>query len=234
MKILSYNVQHCASFMNDKKIDFPLFAKAITDLGADVVGFNEMRGKGISPDFEDQLGELSRLTGISNGYFAKALDVAGKGPYGNALLSKYPIASAETIQVPNPAVRKYNGYYEPRCLLKAKLECGLTVAIIHMGLNPDEQENAVKTVIANMENEKFILMGDFNVRPENEVLNPIRERLFDTAAISDGALLSFPSDVPNRKIDYIFTSHDIKVKSVDVPALTCSDHRPYIIEIEDI
>ena len=234
MKILTYNVQHCASFMENHKIDFELFAKTILDFGADIIGLNEMRAAGEASDYQDQVGTLSRLTGIENSYFAKAIYVKDKGPYGNGLLSKFKIVSTEVFPVPDPNPRKYNGYYETRCLLKAKLECGLTVAIIHMGLNPDEQENAVKVVLENMEDEKFILMGDFNATPDSEVLRPIKERLFDTASLTEDPLLSFPSDKPEIKIDYIFTSHDIKVKSVSVPPLTCSDHRPYIIEIEDI
>lgn len=165
-------------------------------------------------------------------YFAPAIWVKGENPYGNALLSKSPLLQAENIPVPNSAERPTGKRYETRCLLKAKLANGLTVLVIHFGLNPDEQENAVRTVLEHLESEKCVLMGDFNVRPDNPLLDPIRERMVDTAQLSEDALLTFPSDAPVLKIDYIFLSPDLTVRRVEVPACTSSDHRPYVIEIE--
>ena len=34
------------------------------------------------------------------------------------------------------------------------------------------------------------------------------------------------------KIDYIFVSPDIKIKSADIPEIIASDHRPHIAVIE--
>ena len=194
MKIMSFNTQHCENFIS-KKIDFEAVAGAITDFGADVVGLNEMRGAGEHPSYTAQTEKLAALTGM-NYYFAKAIDVPKGGPYGNALLSKYPIVSAETIPVPDPAPegRVKGGYYETRCLLKAKLENGLTVLVIHFGLNPDEQRNAADTVLQNIEDEKCVLMGDFNVTPEKELLDPIRERMIDTADLSENEVLSLKNN----------------------------------------
>jgi endonuclease/exonuclease/phosphatase family metal-dependent hydrolase len=233
MKIMSFNTQHCLGYI-EKKIDFELMARTIVESGADIIGLNEMRGAGEVTDYTDQTGKLSELTGIENYYFAKAIDVGGKNaPYGNALLSKYPIESAETILVPDPTPRMANGrYYETRCLLKAKLSCGITVLVIHFGLNQDEQMNAVETVIKNMESERCILMGDFNVLPDNSVLLPIRERMTDAASLFDGEKLSFPSDKPDRKIDYIFVTPDLKLVAADIPATVASDHRPHTAEID--
>ena len=232
MKIMSFNTQHCENFIT-KKIDFEAVAGAITDFGADIVGLNEMRGAGEHPCYTAQTERLSELTGM-NYYFAKAIDVPKGGPYGNALLSKYPIVSAETIPVPDPPKegRVKGGYYETRCLLKAKLENGLTVLVIHFGLNPDEQRNAVDTVLKHIEDERCILMGDFNVTPENPLLDPIRARMKDTAELFGADLKSFPSDDAKYKIDYAFVSHDIELVAADIPAVVVSDHRPYTVEIK--
>ena len=106
----------------------------------------------------------------------------------------------------------------------------MTVLISHFGLNPDEHENAARTVAEHIEDEKCILMGDFNVLPDSHILDPIRARMKDTADVFPEPLLSFLADRPDRKIDYIFVSHDIQVMSADIPALALSDHRPYITE----
>ena len=227
MRFMSFNTQHCFNYI-EKKIDFDIMAKAIRDLDVDVVGLNEMRGLGSDPEYTAQVERLARMTGMEYFYFAKAIDIENKGPYGNGILSKIPILKAETLPIPDPSPHKYSGYYETRCVLKAHLEGNITVLITHFGLNPDEQENAVKTIVDNLSEEKCILMGDFNATPEKSVLDPLRSRLFDTADKFDTEKLSFPSDAPDRKIDYMFTSRDVEVIDADIPPVVASDHRPYV------
>jgi endonuclease/exonuclease/phosphatase family metal-dependent hydrolase len=231
MKVLTFNVQHCASYLNGGVIDIPLVAQAIRGYDADVVGLNEMYGKGTKPQFTAQVEELAKLADYPAHYFAKAIDFKGNNPYGNGFLSRIKIAHAEVIPIPDPDPRGYDGYYETRCLFKAELENGVTVLVTHFGLNPDEHQNAVDTILPHLKSEKCILMGDFNVTPDNPVLAPIYARMKDTAEAFAEPKLSWPSDVPTKKIDYIFVSPDAKVISADIPADMTSDHRPYITEI---
>ena len=233
INLMSFNTQHCLNFL-EQKIDFDIMVEAIKTCDADIIGLNEMRDKGPSEDYEAQTEILAEKLGYYH-CFAKAIDFEGENPYGNALISKYPIVSAEVILIPAPEVRGYNGYYEDRCLLKAVIEAEgrrITVMVIHFGLNPDEAENAVKAVISNLPEDNVVLMGDFNLPPENELLLPIREKLFDTAKLFSEEKFSYPSDEPYIKIDYIFTSGDVKVLSADIPEIIASDHRPHTATIE--
>lgn len=229
MNLMSFNTQHCLDYIT-RRIDFATMADAIRRCDADIVALNEMRAKGAHPGYEDQVPTLSALTGLPYHYFAEAIRFDGN-PYGNGLLSKYPILQAQTIPIPDPIPKAYSGYYETRCLLKATLEGGITVLAVHFGLNPDEQANAVRTIVENLEEETCILMGDFNVMPDDEVLQPIRQRMIDTATCFSQPLLSWPSDQPREKLDYIFVSPDIRVVSADIPAIMASDHRPHTAEI---
>ena len=227
MKIMTFNTQHCLNY-KEQKLDMAIMAETIRTCGADIVALNEMRDAG---PYGPQTEMLAKETGLSHHYFAEAI-ADEEGPYGNGLISRYPIVCAKTIPVPDPEPRRFpNGYYETRCLLKARLANGLTVLVIHFGLNPDEQENAVKTILAHATEEKCILMGDFNVTPDDPVLAPIREKMRDVAELLGEPLLSFPSDEPTIKIDYVFVTPDIEIVSADIPAIVASDHRPHVSEI---
>ena len=230
MKFVSFNIQHALHYV-EKKINFEALAEAITALGADVVALNEVRGLGTDPEYTAQTETLARLTGMPHFFFAKAIDTKG-GPYGNALLSKLPILHAESLPIPDPSPRGYTGYYETRCVLKATLEGGFTVLVTHFGLNPDEQENAVRTLLPHLASEKCILMGDFNLTPDSPTLSPIREKMRDAAELFTDERLSFPSDLPRCKIDYIFVSPDLNLAAADIPPLVVSDHRPHTAEIK--
>lgn len=225
MKLMTFNTQHCLNYLK-QTIDFDVMADAILSTGADVVGLNEMRGAGVHPEYTAQVETLAKKTGMPYYYFARAIDVPEGGPYGNGILSRVPILSAETVTVPDPPPRA-GAYYETRCVLKATLAGGVTVLVTHFGLSPEEQENAVRTVTGLLAKEKCVLMGDFNVTPENPLLAPIREKMRDTADLFRGVRLSFPSDAPDCKIDYIFTSPDVTVIEADIPDVVASDHRPH-------
>lgn len=235
MKIMSFNTQHCLNFL-EQKVDYECMANAILKCEADIVGLNEMydalpQETEQSKNFGAQTEKLSKLTGLNHYYFAKAINDYPNGLYGNGFLSRVPISSCETIMIPDP-VKLPGKFYETRCILKAVLENGLTILVTHFGLNPEEQENAAKTVLENLTDEKCILMGDFNIYPDNELLKPIKERMKDASSLFDMPKLSFPSDKPSIKIDYIFVSPDIELVSADIPELIASDHRPHIAEIK--
>ena len=232
MKIMTFNTQHCLNFL-ERKIDYQIMADLIISEGADICGLNEMYSNRIEgDDLPNQTKILAEKSGLANYYFAKAICLPGEGSYGNGFISKIPILEAETIIIPDPNPRKYNGYYETRCLLKAKLEGGITVLVCHFGLNLDEEENAVETILKNVTDEKCILMGDFNVTPDNPVLNPIREKLKDAAEGFCESSPTFPSDKPTIKIDYIFVSPDITVEYAEIPEKIASDHRVHTATIK--
>ena len=233
IKVMSYNTQHCLNYIT-REIDFDIMADTIKKCDADIIGFQEMRDESDHIEYDAQAKIIAEKLGFDYYYFAEAIRFDGKDPYGNALISRSPIKSVETILIPAPETKKYDGYYETRCLLKATIDVGsgLNVLVSHFGLNPDEQENAVETVVYNIPKEHCVLMGDFNMEPDNPILNPIMQKLYDTAQAFSAPKLSFPSDTPTVKIDYIFVSKDLKVQFADIPEIVSSDHRPHVATIE--
>ena len=232
LRIMSYNTQHCLNFYT-KKIDFDIIADTIRQCHADIIGLQEMRDASPDPEYQAQTKIIAEKLGYPFYYFAEAIRFDGIHPYGNAIISRYPIASAETILIPDPAAPKYDGYYETRCLLKATVAVGrgLNVLVSHFGLNPDEQENAVETVLKHVSSQHCVLLGDLNMEPGNPILQPLAERLSDTAQHFSMPQWSFPADNPTAKIDYIFVSKDVAVQSAEIPAIISADHRPHLATI---
>ncbi|MBP1586918.1 MAG: endonuclease/exonuclease/phosphatase family protein [Clostridia bacterium] len=236
VKIMSFNTQHCLNFIT-RRIDYALMARVIREQGADIVGLQEIRGKGMALlEYRPQAKILAEKLGYHY-YFGPAVKFGGVNPYGNALLSRFPIISAKVVRIPDPQKRQCkNSYYETRCIISAVVDVEgarpLNVLVSHFGLNPDEQRNAVRFAVKTLKDRDCVLMGDFNVTPDDPILAPIKERMFDTAELFSEPRLSFPSPEPNVKIDYIFASRDLKVLSADIPPIVASDHRPYVAVVE--
>lgn len=222
LNCMTYNVLHSENIRTGE-IDYDAFARVIREADADIVGLNEVYGPGSG--FGDQAAELAKRLGFAH-YFSEAFLDDGVDPFGNALLSRYPIENARTIRVPYPEVRLGPEYYEPRAVLEADT-AGLHVLVTHFGLNADEQANALATILPLLREERCVLMGDFNVTPDDAVLRPIREKMCDADAFLPAGTMSFPSDAPKKKIDYVFLSRDCGVESASVLPVVVSDHRPF-------
>lgn len=233
IKAITFNIQHCAVFPTEK-IDYDAFAEKILSFDADVIGLNEVRGAGVRADYQAQAAILAEKMGYGY-YFAKATDIGEGNPYGNAALTRLQVKTFETIPIPDPVPRRYDGYYETRCLLKMTLENPeVTFFITHFGLNPDEQENAVKTLLDHLGDGPAVLMGDLNATPGSPIIAKIKEKMTDAAGAAEKGdpLLSFPSDRPDRKIDYIFTKGNIKATSCRIIPGVLSDHLPLEATLE--
>ena len=235
MKVMTFNIQHCLEYTKNR-INIPLFYKTIADLGVDLCGLNEVRGKGSLFGYTDQTNALGDGLGF-NRYFAEAIKVKGTSPYGNALVTKYDIISAETVKIPDPDDRNDDGWFETRCVLKSVLNVdgkNVCVLVCHMGLEESERINAVKVIcdILDEANDPVILMGDFNTTPEDNVFKPIYDRLSDTDELAvERYLATYPSDKPRVKIDYIFY-RGLKCTRVETVNRVVSDHLPIIAEFE--
>ena len=105
--------------------------------------------------------------------------------------------------------------------------------ISHFGLAKSEQRNAVSTMLDLLAKETgpAVVMGDFNMEPNDPILAPLLSAMEDAGAQLTHPGLSWPSDKPEMKIDYILTK-GAKVLSAGVPAIIATDHRPHIATIE--
>lgn len=232
MKIMTFNIQHARNFLTGK-IDTHLMAETIKNMDADVVVMQEVYesyadgNKGQATAIAEELGY--------NYFFGEAITLS-KCLYGNAIVSRFPIKSADVIPVPSGEFRKPGRYFEDRCIIDAVIDTpddDLRVIGTHFGLQPEEAESSVEKVCALLEDNSLptVFMGDLNLTPESPILTPIRERLKDTDIYYSGVNFTFPSDKPRDKIDYIFTSKDVKINKVTIPQVIAADHLPVVADI---
>lgn len=232
IKIASFNVQSFRKHPERRIIDREFAASVTRKYMPDILGLNEVS---CGPAYGKQPEDFAETAGYKHSFFAPVLDF-GDRTYGNALVSNYPITSAEVIGIEDPVVKDEDAYYETRCILKANIDVlgGITVYVSHFGLAESERTNAVRkiTELISDKPQRTVLMGDFNMLPDDKKLIPIKNLFRDT---SDGYNLeefkTYPSDSPYMKIDYIFASSDFKVINSYVAPEIGSDHRMILTEL---
>ena len=172
LKVMSYNIQSGRNYGEVLTRGFDWQIEVMKNANPDIIGLQEV-GKHPSAGFPLYPMEgypteyIAKELGMYS-YFAKAILVEGKYPYGNAILSKYPIKSAKTVLIPDPVKREENGDYETRSVLVAELDVldGITVIVSHFGLMEEEKINAVQTVLDIVKDIKtpVLFMGDLNMK----------------------------------------------------------------------
>ena len=237
LTLMTYNIQHGHIHLSDPgRIALGEMAQVIRESGADIVGLNEVRGRGPHPEYTAQVEEMAAYLGF-HCWFGRSICVGGPNPYGNAVLSRWPICEAKVFHIPDPCEAERGRRFEHRSILRAVVEIPdgghFAVFSSHFGLTPPEARNAVTlaSALTAAETLPFVLMGDFNVTPDDPVLAPLYERLITTNALLEGKF-SHPSHDPRDRIDFIYASPGIAVRSADIIASTASDHRPVVAQID--
>lgn len=232
MKItaMTYNICSGRNMQGIRDIDFS--AAVIRQVQPDFATINEVR-VGTADVPINQAWELGRLTGYYP-VFGKSIDVMG-GEYGNAFLTRWPLKEYEIVHIPDLRGEE-DAPYEHRTILRCVLEKEgkkLTVLGTHFGLAQTEHDSAVNTMIRILAQEKnpVILMGDFNMTPNDPKLREIFRVMHDTANCAD-TLLTFSSGAPEIKIDYILYTDPLKALTLRTMDTQASDHRPLIAEFD--
>jgi endonuclease/exonuclease/phosphatase family metal-dependent hydrolase len=227
VRILAYNIKHGEGM--DRVIDLERAARLIDSLDPDIVTLQEI-DSAVDRTFRvDQATRLGELTGMHSA-FGGFFDYQG-GRYGMALLSKQPFVDVANHRLPDGA--------EPRTALAGRVRVGeppveILVVGIHLYATAEERYAQAERLVEILADETapVILAGDFNSRPRSEVMALLARswQIPDKGADH----LTFPSDAPDREIDYImyrpvelFEVLDLRV--IHEPLV--SDHRPLLIEL---
>ena len=229
LRIMTFNIRGCKNYLTNKK-DINSIVKIIRKYNPDIIGLNEVFSGIISNNSQSK--KIARKLGYYS-YFGKSTRVLFR-KYGNSIISKYPILNNEVIIIPDPINKKGSSLYETRSILKSTIEIDnkkLNIYITHLGLNIDEQENGFK-ILNSIDSNNSIIMGDFNIEPDDILLNELNDKFISSDNYLNDLRCSFPSKNPINKLDYIFVSKDIKINYSNIMDDIASDHLPYVVDIE--
>ena len=237
IRVMTYNIQHGHVHLSDPGvIDLTKVAAVMKESGADIIGLNEVRGLGEDEYYTAQAEKIADYLGY-HCWFGKSVYVFGFNPYGNAIVSKWPIVKAEVFPIPSPSDSNTR-YYETRSVLRAVIETPeysqIAVYCSHFGLTDEEHRNAVSFVkdMLSKESLPFVLMGDFNMTPDDSLIGALDHSFVSTHHILEKAgEKTFPSEAPDELIDYIYTSNDFDVGSISTIKIIASDHRPVLANL---
>lgn len=236
--VMSFNIHHGQG--TDGVLDLERIARVIRASGAGIAGLQEVdRHYAQRSDWADQPAELAELLNWHVVYGANIdLDPPAPGrprsQFGNAVLSRYPIArwqNTHLFQSPGE---------EQRGLLHAEVgvpDVPLHVYVTHLDpfSEADRVQQAQQVVQLVGDHCPAVLLGDFNAHPQTPEVGRLRAALTDTwtAAADGGRLVTNPADAPAARIDYIFTSPRPRAAwtrlSADDPA--ASDHLPVVSQL---
>ena len=231
IRVLVYNI-HAGT--DAKRVNnLSRVAEVVRSSRADIVLLQEVDNRTKRSGGVDQLSELASKTGF-HGRFGKAIDYDG-GEYGIGILSRWPIVSDSMIPLPvaNPGAN-----YEARGALIATISrpgTPMTMVNTHLDASRDEyrlQQAKGLVAIATEHNATFV-GGDFNSVPGSGVVALLSAAGFRDAyadcGTGDG--LSFPVDVPVKRIDYLMIAANVDCRSASVLSADASDQRAVLFEL---
>lgn len=236
LKILTYNIHHgtdkAGNYALDRIIGF------LSKSGVDLIGLQEADRFAKRSGFEDQP-ENIRKSLPYNAIFAPSLTLPPEGAekpkreYGLLCLSRFPVTESKTHFLRKS---EYAGkwFTESRVCLESVVNAnGKEIAFINLHIDTHEIENQMENLasILKKTNLPKILVGDFNVPPENDNIKLFQEKLKLTNAITGDKVHTHEDERGKQQIDYIFVSEEFTVKDAKILDIDFSDHKPLFAEV---
>lgn len=219
LRVASYNLQQGYNRAGEK--DFSGLLRDLAASDADVIGLQETDTARITGGNDDLVRFLADHLGTNAYYGPKTVN----GTFGIALLSRYPIRNPRTYYMASTG--------EQTAAIVAEIEADgkvYHVIVTHLGNDgPIIQQQQVLQIASGLDN--VIAMGDFNFNPSGEQYRLTIGRLEDAwqaAGEQNTDPLSFNLE---ERIDHIFISPGLQVRSAEYLDTGSSDHPLLVVEI---
>jgi endonuclease/exonuclease/phosphatase family metal-dependent hydrolase len=222
LTVATYNIH--AAIGTDGRYAPERIAAVLNEISADVIALQEVPLGGAGPNVLDVLQQATGFHAVEG-----PAEDTPKRRYGNAVLSRYPVAATRTIDLSF-------GSREPRGALDADLNCHghpLRIIATHLGLRPAERRHQIRLLLQAFDTDRMpvILTGDLN---EWFVWGrPLRWLTSHFEPVP--APPTFPSRLPLFALDRLWISPRHRLVQVRVHATplarVASDHLPLIAHI---
>lgn len=249
LRIATYNVHACVGL--DRRRDVARVARVLGAIDADVIGLQEVLGPGGSNGLDDMTVLPLRADSDSVDVdqlasFAEALNCEARAGanlmragrrYGNALLSRHPIAAARRLGLARQG-------REPRGAIDALVRTPqgpLRVVVTHFGLNGSERAWQAERLAAMLQAPHAeagepplatVLLGDFNdMWPPSQTYRPLTELLGGRPPWRR----TWPAPAPVLPLDKVWIGPGARLIGARAwrspQARLASDHLPLIAEL---
>ncbi len=241
IKFMTYNI-HFGQGMDDK-LNMERIAENILLEDPDILGLQEVENGRITSGGVDMATWLANRLNMYYYYYPSENEHQG----GLALLSKYPIISTKSYDIPSVSSQRVMIH----CVVEIDSDLEIDVFVTHLGLTGwnENLRAQVDYVLDKIDDDAdssnpHILMGDFNLENDTTGIENIIEEGFDDTYLeyNEERDDTFPTyDLygdPDESIDYIFARDydDIKdsylvddmIKDIDDPAEFGADHIPVV------
>jgi endonuclease/exonuclease/phosphatase family metal-dependent hydrolase len=242
LRVATYNVHGCVGM--DRQRSESRIAEVIASTSADIVGLQELDLGRSRSSRADQAALIAAQLGWKY-HFHPAIRSGGE-QYGNAIVSRFPIALKRADEMPGVAP-----WYcrEKRIAIWMQAETDLgSVHVInsHFGLGRKERQLQAELLTGPTwlgsiaPNEPAILLGDFNSVRTSRAHRLIAGHLHDVRTLvrPARAFRTFPTRFPTLAVDHIFVNaalHPTKLCVHRTPlARLASDHFPLVCELSII
>ena len=233
MRVATYNIHSCVGIDRRRKPE--RIAEVIASLEADIIGLQEVEGRK-SRSKIDQAQHLAAKLDLN--LVEGPLLLEGKGGYGNALLTRYPVLDVERRVFQRPGS-------QTRGLIDARLDVPwlgpLRVIVTHLEVRDHRirstQLREIKHLIDDGEPGPTVLLGDLNEWWNRR----LALRSLDRTVHFLHSPATFPARLPLLRLDRIAvrglksTDHDNRARRIE-SRLTrlASDHLPLVAELEPV
>lgn len=201
--------------------------KAIQSVDPDIIGLQEVRGEG----------QARRLAQALKMHFAFEWHLTNNQWWGVAILSKFKILKARGVEIST-------GRGKTKSIVIATLKVGgspVTAISVHKDKDSEDGDSfrIIMKEVSRIK-EPVILMGDFNVDPDDSRLGLLRPRFVDTVTAVNTKNAEYVRDEgtffsSQRRIDYVFVN-PLRFKVLDVGLIPyehweASDHLGYYARV---
>jgi len=240
MRVVSWNIH--GGLGSDGRRDLGRIAALLEDARCDVAALQEV-GDPHRASSENEVADHAAWLGRRLGWFVAYgpnLIAAGR-PYGNAVLSRFPISHAHNYDLSVP-------HREPRGCLRADLSlpggASLHLFNLHLGLSGGERRRqAAMLLSADLLRDTaltapLVVCGDFNMWSPlpGPILRLLRTALRDAAQESRSRRATWSASWPVLRLDRAYVDDGVDVSACgvlnDPRSRAASDHLPLWVDLE--